>query len=82
MGENTEKKTDNIGKLLIAITSLVSNANAEELQVSGKVDLLVASKEIRLLAVAAKEEAKNITDDQQDELSLKFGDAFFKTLRG
>lgn len=79
--EPQEKTTDNIGKLMTAITSLLSYANESELEVSGKVDLLARSKEIRKLTLAAKSEVKNITDDQQDELSLKFGDAFFKVLR-
>ncbi|MCO5250991.1 MAG: hypothetical protein M9949_06170 [Candidatus Kapabacteria bacterium] len=80
--ENPVNKTDNIGKLLTKINSLLSYADLQELEVAGKVDLLVLSKEIRLLTIAAKEEAKNITDDQADELSLRFGDAFFKILRG
>lgn len=81
MEESIEKTTDTIGKLMTAITSLLSYANESELEVSGKVDLLARSKEIRKLTLAAKSEVKNITDDQQDELSLKFGDAFFKVLR-
>ncbi|MCO5250703.1 MAG: hypothetical protein M9949_04690 [Candidatus Kapabacteria bacterium] len=78
-----EKTTENIGKLMTAINSLLSYANESELELeaSGKTDLLLLAKEIRILTLAAKEEAKSITDNQQDELSLKFGEQLFKLLR-
>jgi len=79
--ENPVNKTDNIGKLMTAINSLLSYANDSELEASGKTDLLLLAKEIRKLTLSAKEEAKNITDNQQDELSLKFGEQLFKLLR-
>jgi hypothetical protein len=76
-----EKSTENIDKLMTAINSLLSYANESELQANGKTDLLLLAKEIRILTLSAKEEAKSITDNQQDELSLKFGERFFTVLR-
>jgi hypothetical protein len=77
-----EKTTDNIDKLLTALISLTARSSDGDLSASGKFDLLQQAKEIRKLTLPAKSEVGSITDDQQDQLTLKFGEAFFKILRG
>jgi hypothetical protein len=46
-----------------------------------KTELLLKAKEIQKLFTKASEKAKAMSEDEQDEFSLDFGDKLFELLR-
>lgn len=67
-------KTENINNLLIEFLDMIQTD-------LNKVELLIKGKAIKRLVAQAKAEAKQLTDDSTDEITLDFGDKFFKILR-
>ena len=75
-------QTDNIDKLLIAICDFIESSKEDtEIDADKKYDLLLQAKTINRLTKLAIKEASAINDDQQDELSLRFGEQFFNIFR-
>lgn len=74
-------ETKNINNLLAFILELVESGDINLNSGQAKAELLNKAKLLPDLIRKAKEEGKNINDNQQDELILNFGEKFYNKLR-
>ena len=64
-----------MNELLLAILDFIEGGD------KSKKELLIFAKQLQKSKVAAKQEAKSISEDSQDGIILDFGDKLFEILK-